>query len=967
MFGSLANTLLDLGLPRIRSWLKERLGDSADVAAVTTEGGFVHLDGVVVPLGPRGLVSLERATAAIGRKAQREADLPEARLHAFRGVLRVGSTGEPSFVADVVFNAAPHPDETAWIAGELTIDRATWTPAPGESEARAMRGSATLFVTSTEWRLDEGVLESERARVRFSGRGPLDSSARGGGVSAAILALDEAKVGAFLDAASAIAGRTIAVPPGVPIDAGITGELSFDAEAGGRGELAIDAEGLEVRIRATVGPDGTDLDATVDARARPAVAMRNARLPAKVLPRDEDELVLALKVTGSVTAPMVKGDVRSPEIAFRAGRPRFAPPAAVVHDVIIDLASEGDQALARMTARAGAGTLTAHLDVPVREPRKSRARVWVKDLDAVWVTALLGAVDARIALPRDATASVDVKLTVDTADGEASIVTPRSRIAVAPFVMRNRALDGTHVEGDVAFEDALIVGLETLAVRPTKDGSLLASVDITGEASSPVARGTAGAKRLSLVTNAREGVVVDLLDVRGPVTLSRAGLDFPELRGQHADGSVKATAHVPFVRGGASRATFELEGGSGMIASLLRFSPRGVPVPEGAKIAAKAGVGGEELVVADGNLLSAGAKTSLAVHFVLSPDRRVDGTTVRGHVDLADVPVPLPVRGTIEIDATLAGPVDDPFAAGMASAERVEVGPAAVTDASVLFRVDRGKAIWHELEAAAYGGTLASAGVLRRRGRVVLTKIGARDVGIENLPLGTDAPVVMGRLSATLRIEGPMSAPQGRGRVVLDDPFYPVLVRTREALGKYGLEPPHARGDGPATADVIVDGTAVALRSLRATVPGCAAEGDVRVARDGALDGNVRVTVDDEYLGTSAALVIPAALTERLTIPVRVSGTVREPVVDADLAACFGGFMTENRVSAFVTDAVEEVGSLFGARPRTRPPAAPGPLERDRGDEDLVAELDAARPAFADFEPRIRALRESRKRVRIGG
>src|SRR6185503_1907339 len=94
LFGSLANTLLDLGLPRIRAWLRERVGDAADVAQVTTEGGFVHLDGVVLPLGPRGLVSLERATAAVGGRARRAANLPEARLHAFRGVLRFGAPGE---------------------------------------------------------------------------------------------------------------------------------------------------------------------------------------------------------------------------------------------------------------------------------------------------------------------------------------------------------------------------------------------------------------------------------------------------------------------------------------------------------------------------------------------------------------------------------------------------------------------------------------------------------------------------------------------------------------------------------------------------------------------------------------------------------------------------------------------------------------------------------------------------------
>jgi hypothetical protein len=115
-------------------------------------------------------------------------------------------------------------------------------------------------------------------------------------------------------------------------------------------------------------------------------------------------------------------------------------------------------------------------------------------------------------------------------------------------------------------------------------------------------------------------------------------------------------------------------------------------------------------------------------------------------------------------------------------------------------------------------------------------------------------------------------------------------------------------------------------------------------------------------------LVIPAVLAERLTIPVRIGGTVKEPVVDADLARCFGSFMTENRVSAFVNDAVEEVSSLFGARPaRSRPPAAPDPLERDRhGDDDLVAELDAARPDWRELEPRLTEHRARSRRVRVG-
>jgi hypothetical protein len=408
-----------------------------------------------------------------------------------------------------------------------------------------------------------------------------------------------------------------------------------------------------------------------------------------------------------------------------------------------------------------------------------------------------------------------------------------------------------------------------------------------------------------------------------------------------------------------------------MITALARFSPRAIPVPEGAKLAGKIVLGGGDAVRADVNVLTNAARTSLAVSFVLGHDRKIEGTTVRGHFDLGDVPADIAAiaaEGTLEIDAAASGTVDAPVAAGTLAADRIVVRGAAITNVSTLFRVDREKAIWHRLEATAYGGALGAAGVFRRAGRTVLTKIGAREIAIENVPLGTDAPVVMGRLSATLRLEGPIKTPVGGGRAVLEDAFYPVLVKTREALGKYGLEPPHPRADGPATADLVVDAGGIALKTLRASVPGCVATGDVRVARDGRLDGSISVVVDEEYLGSSAVLVIPAVLTERLTIPVRIVGTVREPKIDADLAACFGSFMTENRVSAFVSDAVEEVSSLFGgARPaRSQPPAPPDPVDRgEQRDEDLIAVLDAARADWQPFEERLDERRRAVRRVRI--
>ncbi len=964
------------------------MGDAADVAQVTTEGGFVHLDGVVLPLGPRGLVSLERATAAIGGSAQRAAGLPEARLHAFRGVIRFGDTGEPSFVADVVFRAEPHPDERAWIAGELVIERASWTPASGMIEARAMRGAAKLFVTSTEWRLEDGALESERARVRFAGRGALDSSASGGGVADATLVLEEAKVGPFLDAASAIIGRTIAVPPGVPIDAGITGELGWSGEGGGRGELAIDAEGLEIRARGKVGAEGRGLDAHVEARVRPAVVMRSARLSPKLLPRDEDELRLDLAVSGETSSPVVKGTVRADEIVFRAGRPRFAPPAAVFRELVCELAAEGEQALARATARAGAGLLTMHLDVPIRDPRRAQARAWVKDLDAGWVSALLSAVGARMPLPRDAQGSVELLVTRDEVKGEASVVTPRSRIAIAPLVVRGRALEGTRLAGDVSFEDALTLGLADLAVRPLPDGTINVDLAIAGTVAEPSAEGVVVSPRLYLVVAGREDAgTIELLDARGAVEIGRRGARFTGLSFRAYDAALKCEATIPFASGQRAVATFRGEGGAAFAAAAARFVPRRVAVAPETRVSGEVTVGGGARVEADVAIETGAARgTALAVRFVLGRDGRVDGSTLRGHIGLADVVSALPadarVRlapiGAATIDAELSGPSRAIVVAGWVAADllRLSVGgpgaePFVLTGASGLVRFASGTIVWHKVEANAYAGAVASAGVVRREGGSLdlVAKVGARDVAIEALPIGAPGNVerfVTGRLGGAMRVERRHGSLAGRGRLVLDEAFFPVLTRARGELGRYGLEPPHPRANAPATVDVVLDDGGVLLRSLRASVPGCLADGDVRIGLDGALDGALTVTLEQEYLASSAVLVLPSVFAERLTLPVEIGGSVREPRIDADLAACFGRFMTENRVSAFVSDAVEEVASLFGTRPPPRE-AAPPPEPIAQGDEDLVRELEGARPDWTRVEPRLEEHRRRARRVRVGG
>ena len=281
-----------------------------------------------------------------------------------------------------------------------------------------------------------------------------------------------------------------------------------------------------------------------------------------------------------------------------------------------------------------------------------------------------------------------------------------------------------------------------------------------------------------------------------------------------------------------------------------------------------------------------------------------------------------------------------------------------------------------------------SAGVIGHGGAFIglQTTIAARDVSVGHLPIdASGAPlgdIARGRLALDLRFDRagadealiPGSAPGstiGRGQARLDDAMFPVLERSRAALGRYGISPPPQQASGPAALVIGMGHLGWSFTQAHGAVPGCEATGDVRVSFDGALDGVLVVTLGEELLSSSAALVVPSLLADRLTVPVTIAGTIARPHIHADLGACFGSFVTDNRVTALFSEAASDVVSLLTGRDPERPrapppPLAPPPAPPPRHEDALMRELAASRADWDELEARLDDHRRGGIRHRIG-
>jgi hypothetical protein len=308
VFGSLATAILDLGLPTIRTWLRNRVGPDAEVETVRSDGALVHLTGVVLPLGRAGRVELDRAAVSIVRGREERRDGARVRLHSFRGVLVLDGAAGGDLRAEVTFAADAQPAPDTWACGRLVLDHVSWAPLTARDPRAALRGEAHLTITSSAWSLDGGALEGPAARAKLAGQGELES----GGEQE--VELHVADVDAEMLAALVSAVGMSDAPFHIPVRTHARGGATLTLRGGAlrvAGSLELATEHSTI----TADPltyDGRALDGTL---VRATLTADDARIiglfSGPILPAHECAFAGELAITGPPSAPVLTGMLTS--------------------------------------------------------------------------------------------------------------------------------------------------------------------------------------------------------------------------------------------------------------------------------------------------------------------------------------------------------------------------------------------------------------------------------------------------------------------------------------------------------------------------------------------------------------------------------------------------------------------------------------------------------------------------------
>ncbi len=1000
----LANALLSLGVPRVREWLQGRFGPRADVREIAVDGPLLRVAHATLPLGPRMRLEVRTATFEILRGAL--AGRPEVALASLEGALVAGDAAA-RFEAPVSFRRDREGERGAdWVSGTLVVRGATWTSTQGTVAGAGqtpLDGEVIVRVGETDWSIRRGAFQAGRASIRLAASGDLEGDTV---LRHASLEIDGARAGHFVDAVAALTGRALAPRIPLPPDLVLWGTLAHDTRSS------------QVSLRLDTARSSADLGARVTASGDVEVASLGGTLAVADLPPawlaemaravDLGDAVVRVEARahGDVARPVVEATFVAPSVSVRApGQKRFLPPLRL-HELRGSLHAGASGADLRATANlegGGRATIAARLSPGSLEDHD--VTICVVDLSPPWAVLLARALGRALpaALPADTRATVDAHLTATTWTGVLDARTPRSDITLAWRGSRAR------VEGDLggslSFADARALGLFTGPILPRGDGLMSTegmhlAVDPGGVAT---LEGTVRAGLVHLDGEGDPAPTLVLSDAAARVRIDGEGLVIEDGHASCHGGRVSVRGRVPFDGAPPGTSLVHVQFariGAGVLAPLLARPDLGLP-PDLA-LEGEIDVQGGDRLRAE-IAVSSPRGTDVLVDLALHREgqiSRLDGSTARGRIRAEDALATgllhevTPAHGDeVTFEASLAGPMDAVVFRGRATAAHVRLEMASrpewpglrLEDVGVHFRVDRARLVWHHLRARVAKGVLASSGLASLAGDGTLTvALMCAGVDLASLPARRDGKRlddhVRGKLGGELRVDrrDATAHVDARGSFMLSSPDYPVLRRVEARLRSFGLPAPPTAGIEPLRCRVALGRHGLHVAEISARAACAAVEGDLHVGLDGALQGDLCVTLPRAYLAASPLLFVPASLVGGVRVPVSISGTLTRTRVHADLAGALGGLLRENAVTRVVSGAAQELWDTLGGTPPPSPPARPQRRERPprRDAFDLLLEGDPRGAEIFDAlvgcdDPRetlrlVEEIAAPRPRVRVG-
>lgn len=527
-----ANVVLDRGLPRIKSWLRERLGDGADLGSLRMEGTRARLRDVRLPFGD----AVVWVDDALLRLDTTNPKAPRLCLVELRGEVR-SVEEESGFRAPIELVQTRDDDPAAWVHGTLRIAEATWAQKRGRGESHPLSGSVDVRITLERWKLSDGHVTGSAAEIWVEAEGAMDNS-DGRAVHEAKLVFKQARAGHLVDGLAALTKVDPSPTLPVPWSALLTGAIAWSRSGKLEIETSVDdpdgrlPAGLELRADVTQRGDGYvgDVALTSDAStlelslrvAGPEHALGGTTLKGHVALADLDALGLfrsdlrpapagvvvgELAAKGVASSPTLSGTLHLDELDLvSADRTGFEPIALrrlrgelTVDRAQLRLENVTATAWGSQLAMTAWWTFGEEQEAPLLRLRLVEAGPeLVQDLGRLPKTMkrrLRVAQDGprpddEMWISRDARVSGELELRRDLATrGAIALETRDTALLLSLDASADGTLDGTTLAGRVSVHDALLLGMFDTPVRPLPEGSAKIDARLVGTWSSPKLRG----------------------------------------------------------------------------------------------------------------------------------------------------------------------------------------------------------------------------------------------------------------------------------------------------------------------------------------------------------------------------------------------------------------------------------------------------------------------------------------------